>query len=158
MKRPGAIRIIDLTRQAAAGAIYGGYLMNWFNGHTNQFKCLVNHAGAVEQRIAVRHQRRRAFDRELRMGVPVWDSAKGSGTIRAPSGTRRTGRHRCCSRNGELDFRVPMNESMTTYKILMRRKVPTKLVLFPEEGHWILRGENSKLHMQEVLGWLQKWL
>ena len=56
---------------------------------------------------------------------------------------------------GELDFRVPMSESMTTFKILQRRKVPARLVLFPDEGHWILKGENSRKHMQEVLAWLK---
>ena len=59
---------------------------------------------------------------------------------------------------GELDFRVPMSESMTTFKILQRRKVPTRLVLFPDEGHWILKGENSRKHMEEVLAWLKKYL
>jgi acylaminoacyl-peptidase len=59
---------------------------------------------------------------------------------------------------GEQDFRVPVSESMTTYKILQRRKVPTRLIVFPDEGHWILKGENSRFHMQEVLGWLKKYL
>jgi dipeptidyl aminopeptidase/acylaminoacyl peptidase len=53
---------------------------------------------------------------------------------------------------------VPLNESMTTFKILQRRGVPSRLIIFPEEGHWILKGENSRLHMQEVLGWLKRYL
>jgi dipeptidyl aminopeptidase/acylaminoacyl peptidase len=59
---------------------------------------------------------------------------------------------------GEIDFRVPLNESMTTFKILQRRKVPARLVIFPDEGHWVLKGEDSRLHMQEVLAWLQHYL
>jgi dipeptidyl aminopeptidase/acylaminoacyl peptidase len=148
---------IDLTRQAAAGASYGGYLMNWFNGNTNQFKCLVNHAGAVnnESQYGTNDG---GLSRELRMGAPIWDFGKGQWNDQSPIRYSQNWKTPMLLTNGELDFRVPMSESMTTYKILMRRKVPTKLVLFPEEGHWILRGENSKLHMQEVLGWLQKWL
>jgi dipeptidyl aminopeptidase/acylaminoacyl peptidase len=59
---------------------------------------------------------------------------------------------------GEQDFRVQMSESMTTFKILQRRQVPVRLVLFPDEGHWILKGENSRKHMDEVLAWLKLWL
>jgi dipeptidyl aminopeptidase/acylaminoacyl peptidase len=59
---------------------------------------------------------------------------------------------------GELDFRVPVNESLTTFKVLQRLQVPARLVVFPDEGHWILKGENSRAHMREVLGWLQKYL
>ena len=57
-----------------------------------------------------------------------------------------------------MDFRVPLNESIATFKILQRRGILGRLVIFPDEGHWILKGENSRLHMQEVLGWLQRYL
>jgi dipeptidyl aminopeptidase/acylaminoacyl peptidase len=148
---------IDLTRQAAAGASYGGYLMNWFNGNTAQFKCLVNHAGAVnnESQYGTNDG---GLSRELRMGAPIWDFGKGQWNDQSPIRYSQNWKTPMLLTNGELDFRVPMSESMTTYKILLRRKVPTKLVLFPEEGHWILRGENSRLHMQEVLAWLKKYL
>jgi dipeptidyl aminopeptidase/acylaminoacyl peptidase len=59
---------------------------------------------------------------------------------------------------GELDYRVPLSESMTTFKLLQRLKVPARFVLFPDEGHWILKGPNSKRHMEEVLAWLGKYL
>jgi len=147
---------IDKTRQAAAGASYGGYLMNWFNGHTRQFKCLVIHAGAVnnESQYSTNDG---GLDRELRMGVPIWEKGgqwadqspiRYSGSFQTPS----------LITDGEQDFRVPLTESITTFKILQRRGVPSRLVVFPEEGHWILKGENNKLHMQEVLGWLKRYL
>ena len=147
---------IDKSRQAAAGASYGGYLMNWFAGHTNQFKCLVNHAGAVnnESQYGTNDG---GLGRELRMGGPVWEKG-GQWNDQSPlrySGSFQTP---MLITQGELDFRVPLSESMTTYKLLQRRKVPARLVLFPEEGHWILRGENSRQHMAEVLGWLKKYL
>lgn len=147
---------IDGTRQAAAGASYGGYLMNWFNGHTNQFKCIVNHAGAInnESQYGVNDG---GIDRELRMGGPIWE--KGGQWIEQ-SPIRYSGQFRTPTliTQGELDYRVPINESLTTFKILQRLKVPSRLVVFPDEGHWIQKGENSRAHMQEVLGWLAKYL
>ena len=147
---------IDRSRQAAAGASYGGYLMNWFEGHTTQFKCLVNHAGAInnESQYGTNDG---GLGRELRMGGPVWEKG-GQWNDQSPirySGSFQTP---MLITQGEQDFRVPISESMTTFKILQRRKVPTRLVIFPEEGHWILRGENSRKHMEEVLGWLKAWL
>ena len=147
---------IDDQRQAAAGASYGGYLMNWFNGHTNQFKCIVAHAGAInnESQYGVNDG---GWDRELRMGGPIWEK---NGQWNDQSPIRYSGSFRTPTliTQGELDYRVPINESMTTFKILQRRKVPSRLVVFPDEGHWILKGENSRVHMQEVLAWLQRYL
>lgn len=148
---------IDLSRQAAIGASYGGYLMNWFNGHTDQFKCLVNHAGAVnnESQYGVNDG---GLSRELRMGAPVWEFGKGQWNDQSP--IRYAGRWKTpvLVTQGELDYRVPFGESMTTYKLLQRLQVPSRFVLFPDEGHWILKGENSRVHMREVLTWLEKYL
>jgi dipeptidyl aminopeptidase/acylaminoacyl peptidase len=147
---------IDEHRQAAAGASYGGYLMNWFNGHTDQFKCIVNHAGAInnESQYGVNDG---GLDRELRMGGPIWEKG-GQWNDQSPlrySGSFHTP---MLITQGELDFRVPLNESLTTFKILQRRKIPSRLVTFPDEGHWILKGENSRVHMREVLAWLEHYL
>jgi dipeptidyl aminopeptidase/acylaminoacyl peptidase len=147
---------IDESRQAAAGASYGGYLMNWLNGHTTQFKCIVAHAGAInnESQYGVNDG---GLDRELRMGGPIWERG-GQWNDQSPlrySGSFRTP---TLLTQGEIDFRVPISESMTTFKILQRRKVPARLVVFPEEGHWIQKGENSRLHMREVLAWLERYL
>ncbi|BDC52807.1 prolyl oligopeptidase [Bryobacterales bacterium F-183] len=147
---------IDRTRQAAVGASYGGYMMNWMNGHTRQFRCLVNHAGAINNESQYGFNDG-GYSRELRMGVPIYEKG-GQWNDQSPirySGAFKTP---MLITQGEIDFRVPLSESMTTYKILQRLKVPTRLLTFPEEGHWILRGENNKVHMQEVLGWLKKYL
>lgn len=148
---------IDLSRQAAIGASYGGYLMNWYNGHTNQFRCLVNHAGAVnnESQYGVNDG---GLGREQRMGAPVWEMGKGQWNDQSPIRYAGKWQTPMLITQGELDFRVPYSESSTTYKILQRRRVPTRLVVFPDEGHWILKGENSRKHMEEVLGWLKKYL
>ena len=148
---------MDLSRQAAIGASYGGYLMNWFNGTTTQFKCLVNHAGAVnnESQYGVNDG---GLGRELRMGAPIWDTGKGQWFNQSPIRYADRWKTPMLITQGELDYRVPFGESMTTYKLLQRLKVPARFVLFPDEGHWILKGPNSRRHMDEVLGWLGKYL
>jgi dipeptidyl aminopeptidase/acylaminoacyl peptidase len=148
---------IDLSRQAAIGASYGGYLMNWFNGTTNQFRCLVNHAGAVnnESQYGVNDG---GLGRELRMGAPVWDFGKGQWNDQSPIRYAAKWRTPSLITQGELDFRVPYGESSTTFKLLQRLRVPARLVVFPDEGHWILKGENNRKHMDEVMGWLKKYL
>lgn len=148
---------IDLGRQAAIGASYGGYLMNWFNGHTEQFRCLVNHAGAVnnESQYGVNDG---GLGRELRMGAPVWEMGKGQWNDQSPIRYAAKWKTPMLVTQGELDYRVPFGESMTTYKLLQRMQIPARFVLFPDEGHWILKGENNRVHMREVLGWLEKYL
>jgi dipeptidyl aminopeptidase/acylaminoacyl peptidase len=148
---------IDLTRQAAIGASYGGYLMNWFNGTTTQFKALVNHAGAVnnESQYGVNDG---GIDRELRMGAPIWETGKGQWFDQSPIRFARAWKTPMLVTQGELDFRVPISESLTTFKLLQRLEVPSRLVVFPDEGHWILKGPNGKRHMDEVLAWLKKYL
>jgi dipeptidyl aminopeptidase/acylaminoacyl peptidase len=148
---------IDRTRQAAVGASYGGYLMNWFNGHTSHFRALVIHAGASnnESQYGVNDG---GLGRELRMGAPVWDTGKGQWMDQSPFRYAATWKTPSLITQGEIDFRVPLSESITTFKILQRQRVPSRLVTFPDEGHWILKGENSRHHMQEVLAWLKKYL
>jgi dipeptidyl aminopeptidase/acylaminoacyl peptidase len=147
---------IDGARQAAAGASYGGYLVNWLNGHTDQFKCIVAHAGAInnESQYGVNDG---GLERELRMGGPIWEKG-GQWNDQSPlrySGSFHTP---TLLTQGEIDYRVPVNESLTTFKILQRRKVASRLVVFPDEGHWILKGENNRLHMREVLAWLKRYI
>jgi len=147
---------IDPARQAAAGASYGGYLMNWFNGHTTQFRCLVIHAGASnnESQYGVNDG---GIDRERRMGGPVWE-AKGQWMDQSPFRYAAAWKTPALITQGELDFRVPLNESITTFKILQRQNVRARLVTFPDEGHWILKGENSRRHASEILAWLDQHL
>jgi dipeptidyl aminopeptidase/acylaminoacyl peptidase len=148
---------MDLARQCAVGASYGGYLMNWYNGTTNQFKCLVNHAGAVnnESQYGLNDG---GIDRELRMGAPIWETGKGQWFDQSPIRYSKNWKTPTLITQGEIDFRVPVSESMTTFKLLQRLRVPARFVIFPDEGHWILKGPNSRKHMEEVMAWFQKYL
>ncbi len=148
---------MDVTRQCAAGGSYGGYLMNWYNGTTNQFRCLVNHAGAVnnESQYGLNDG---GIDRELRMGAPIWETGKGQWFDQSPIRYAKNWKTPMLVTQGELDFRVPVSEAMTTFKLLQRLQVPARFVIFPDEGHWILKGPNSRKHMEEVMGWFKKYL
>jgi dipeptidyl aminopeptidase/acylaminoacyl peptidase len=148
---------MDLTRQCAAGGSYGGYMMNWYNGTTNQFKCLVNHAGAVnnESQYGLNDG---GFDRELRMGAPIWETGKGQWQDQSPIRYAKNWKTPMLVTQGELDFRVPVSEAMTTFKLLQRLQIPSRFVIFPDEGHWILKGPNSRKHMEEVMGWFGRYL
>jgi dipeptidyl aminopeptidase/acylaminoacyl peptidase len=147
---------IDANRQCALGASYGGYLMNWFNGHTTQFRCLVIHAGASnnESQYGVNDG---GIGREWRMGGPVWE-AKGQWQDQSPFRYAANWKTPALITQGELDFRVPLNESITTFKILQRQGVRARLLTFPDEGHWILKGENSRRHLAEIHAWLKHYL
>lgn len=148
---------MDLTRQCAAGGSYGGYLMNWYNGTTDQFRCMVNHAGAVnnESQYGLNDG---GLDRELRMGAPIWDTGKGQWFDQSPIRYSKNWKTPMLITQGEIDYRVPVSESMTTFKLLQRLKVPARFVIFPDEGHWILKGPNSRKHAEEILAWFGKYL
>ncbi len=147
---------IDGTRMAAAGASYGGYLMAWFEGNTNRFRCLVNHAGLTDN-VSMWGATDGAYYWELRNGGPVWE-LKGQWIDQSPMRYAGNFKTPMLISHGERDFRVPLSQAFEMYKLLQRRRVPVRLVIFPEENHWVLSGENSRYHMQEVLGWLKKHL
>ena len=131
--------------------------MNWFNGHTRQFKCMVNHAGAVnnESQYGANDG---GLSRELRMGAKVWESGKGQWMDQSPFRYAAEWKTPSLITQGELDYRVPVGESLMTFKLLQRQGIPARLMVFPDEGHWILKGENNRHHMQEILAWLKQYL
>ena len=147
---------IDGTRQAAVGASYGGYLMNWFEGNTRRFKCLVTHAGPTDN-ASMWGATDGAYYWEKRYGGPVWD-LKSQWRDQSPETYAANFQTPMLITHGERDYRVPVSEGYEMYKLLQRRRVPSRLVIFPDHGHWILNGENSRYHMKEVLDWLNKYL
>lgn len=147
---------IDGQRMAAAGASYGGYLMAWFEGNTDRFHCLVNHAGLTDN-VSMWGATDGAYYWELRNGGPVWEM-KGQWIEQSPMRYAANFKTPMLITHGERDFRVPISQAFEMYKLLQRRRVPVRMVIFPDENHWVLSGENSRYHMQEVLGWLKKYL
>ncbi|MCO4292213.1 S9 family peptidase [Solitalea sp. MAHUQ-68] len=147
---------IDGTRQAAGGASYGGHLANWLEATTTHYKCLISHAGLVNSESqwgtsdAIYH-------REIGAGGPPWSQNevwKSQNPIRYAAHFKTP----ILVTVGEQDFRVPLNNSLENWSVLQRMKVPSKLIVFPEENHWILKGENSKFFYQQVHEWLKTYL
>lgn len=147
---------IDGNRQCAAGASYGGHLANWMQASTTRYKCLVSHAGLVslDSQWGTSDS---IYGREKNLGGPFWDGAK-IWTEQSPSSYAKNFKTPVLVTVGEQDFRVPLNNSLEYWAILQRQKVPSRLITFPEENHWILRGENSRFFYSELLGWFKKYL
>ena len=149
-------KFIDAARQAAGGASYGGHLANWLQATTTRYKCLISHAGLVnlETQWATSDT---IFSRELNNGGPVWEQGeiwRKQNPIRYAANFKTP----MLITVGENDFRVPLNNSLENWSIHQRLRIPSKLLVFPEENHWILRGENNRFFFQEVHAWLNRWL
>jgi dipeptidyl aminopeptidase/acylaminoacyl peptidase len=154
-----AIRLypfIDGTRQAGVGASYGGYLMNWFEGNSKRFKCLVSHAGPANN-TSFWGVTDDAYFWETRTGGPVWEQ-KGAWRDESPATYAANFSTPMLVTQGERDFRVPYDQALEMYKLLQRRGVPSRLLVFPDQNHWVMKGEDARVHMREVLGWLNKYL
>jgi dipeptidyl aminopeptidase/acylaminoacyl peptidase len=154
-----AIRLytfVDGSRQAAAGASYGGHLANWMQASTTRYKALVSHAGLInlESQWGTSDT---IYARELNNGGPVWEQAA---TWREQNPIRFAANFKTpiMLSVGENDFRVPLNQTLENWSVLQRLRIPSKLIVWPDENHWILKGENGRFWYQELYGWLGKYL
>jgi dipeptidyl aminopeptidase/acylaminoacyl peptidase len=147
---------IDASRQAAGGASYGGHLTNWLAVTTDRYKALVSHAGLYDLRTQWTTSDV-VYGRERNIGGPAWEEL--------PLWKEQSPFYRSAKLKtpilvtfGERDYRVPVNNGLEFWTILQRQDVPSRLVIFPDENHWILKGENSRYFYSEVHGWLAKYL
>ncbi|HEY4647337.1 MAG TPA: S9 family peptidase [Steroidobacteraceae bacterium] len=147
---------IDPSRQCAGGASYGGHLSNWLQATTTRYRCLVSHAGLVnlESQWGTSDT---VYPREVMNGGPPWEQGP---VWRTQSPIRYAERFKTPAlvTIGENDFRVPLNNALEYWTVLQRQRVPSRLIVFPDENHWILKGEDSRYFYQEVHGWLARWL
>ncbi len=150
---------IDQSRLAEAGGSYGGYMTDWIATHTGRFRCLISHAGPYELVSEYGATEELWFPEHEFMGTPWTNPAEyakwSPSTYAAQLGKFRTP---MLVMDGELDFRVPYTQDLQLFTALQRQDVPSKLVIFPDEGHWILKPQNSKLWYHEFLGWLENYL
>jgi dipeptidyl aminopeptidase/acylaminoacyl peptidase len=146
---------IDKGRIAAAGASYGGYMMAWLNGHTDRFKAMVCHAGVYNWHSMLASDIIRGRERSL--GAPPWGDME---KIDRQSPQRFAANFKTPTLviHGEKDFRVPVTQGLEYYNTLRQKGVPTRLVYFPDENHWVLKAQNSLLWHREVFGWLSKYV
>ena len=147
---------IDAERQCAGGASYGGHLANWLQGTTDRYRCLISHAGLVnlESQWGTSDI---AWSREAANGGPVWEQGavwREQNPIRLAANFKTP----TLVTFGEKDFRVPINNGLEYWAALQRQQVESRLVVFPDENHWVLKGGNSRYFYQEVQDWLARWL
>lgn len=145
---------IDRTRMAAAGASYGGYMMNWFQGRVDKFKTLVNHCGVYNFESMYGTTEEVWFD-EWDHGQP-WVNPKFN--EHSPHTLAANFKTPMLIIHNDLDFRVPISEGFQVFTLLQRKGVPSKLLMFPDEGHWVLKPQNSELWHRTIFEWLDGYL
>ena len=145
---------IDKTKMAAAGASYGGYMMNWINGHTDKFKAIVNHDGVYNFYSMYGTTEEVWFD-EWEHGIP-WETKDFDKF--SPHKYAKNFKTPMLIIHNELDFRVPVGEGMHLFTTLQRKGIPSKFLYFPDEGHWVLKPQNSELWHTTIFDWLEEYL
>jgi dipeptidyl aminopeptidase/acylaminoacyl peptidase len=147
--------VID-DRIGAAGGSFGGYMVDWILGHTNRFKALVSHAGVynLESMYGVTEE---LWFPEFEFGGTPWDNPELYEKW-SPNRFVKNFATPTLVSHGELDFRVPIGEGLQLFTALQRRGIPSKLLYFPDEGHWVLKPQNSKVWYQTVGDWFDQWL
>lgn len=150
---------MDSTRMAAAGGSYGGYMVNWIAGHTNRFRALVSHAGPFNLEHMYSATEELWFP-EWEYGGPFWNAAAMATQYRkfSPHLYAKNFKTPTLVIHGELDYRVPYTEGLSMFTTLRRQGVDARLIVYPDEGHWILKPQNSQLWYREFHGWLGKYL
>jgi dipeptidyl aminopeptidase/acylaminoacyl peptidase len=148
---------MDGDRVGALGASYGGYMVNWISGQwPDRFRCLVNHDGNLDERMAYFDTDELWFPEWDHLGTP-WDNPD---SYEEQNPLRFVGRWKTPMLviHGEQDFRIPVSQGLATFNALQRRGIPSKLLYFPDENHWVLKPHNSIQWHETVLAWLDRWL
>jgi dipeptidyl aminopeptidase/acylaminoacyl peptidase len=147
---------IDASKQVAGGASYGGHLANWLAVTTTRYRALISHAGLwdLESQWGTSDYN---SDRERTIGGPPW-KADSLWRTQSPMRFAANLKTPVLVSVGERDFRVPMNNALEFWTALHRQRVPSKLIIWPTENHWILNPENSRFWYREVHAWIARWL
>jgi dipeptidyl aminopeptidase/acylaminoacyl peptidase len=147
---------LDGDRVCALGGSYGGYMMNWIAGQwSDRFKCLVSHDGIFDNRSM--------YYSTEELWFPEWES--GGPEYLNPAGYSKHNPIDYVDRwktptlviHGQLDYRVPYEQGLSVYTALQRRGVPSELLYFPDENHWVLKPANSIEWYDTTIGWLNRW-
>jgi dipeptidyl aminopeptidase/acylaminoacyl peptidase len=136
----------------AAGASFGGYMIDWIAGHTDRFKCLVSHDGVFDL-VSEYGSTEELWFPEWEFRGPYWQNPKQYDKF-SPSHYVENFRTPTLVVQGELDYRVPVEQGLGMFTALQRRGIESKLLYFPDEGHWVLKPRNSQLWYHTVLDWI----
>jgi dipeptidyl aminopeptidase/acylaminoacyl peptidase len=148
---------LDGTRMAAAGGSYGGYMVDWIATHTDRFKALVSHAG-VYDKVSMYATEELWFEEHDMMGTP-WSNPESYRKFAPVTYAGQLGKFKTPTLviAGERDYRVPYTQSLEFFSALQRQEVPSKLVVFPDEGHWVIKPQNAKFWYKTFLDWVDKY-
>ena len=146
---------IDGERSCALGGSYGGYMMNWIAGNwPDRFDCLVNHAGVFDLRAMALSTEELWFDQWdhggtwwTRPNPEKWNPVNQITNWKTPT----------LFIHGEKDFRIPYTQSIMPFTVAQEMEIPSKLLIFPDENHWVLKGKNSVQWYRTVFDWMGKW-
>jgi dipeptidyl aminopeptidase/acylaminoacyl peptidase len=147
---------IDGERIAAAGGSYGGYMVNWIAGHTDRFNCLVNHDG-VYNFTSFYGTTEELWFPEWDFGGTPWENRQKYQRY-SPHNYAENFKTPMLVIHGGKDYRVDPSEGFQVYTALQRQGVPSRLLYFPDEGHWVLKPLNAELWWKTVHEWLGEWL
>jgi dipeptidyl aminopeptidase/acylaminoacyl peptidase len=150
---------LDTANACALGGSYGGFMALWIAGNwPDGFRCLVSHAGVFDQR-AMAYETEELWFTEWEFGGPYFDP-RAAENYETNNPVRFVDRWRTPMLviHGERDFRIPYSQSLGVFNALQRRNIPSRLVVYPDENHWILKPRNSIQWYREVHGWLDRWL
>jgi len=146
---------IDKNRECALGASYGGYAINWILGHTDRFKCLVSHDGMFNAESAWGTTEELWFNDWEFKGTPYdnrasyekWSPHQYAKNFKTPT----------LVVHGQRDYRLDVSEGFQLFTTLQMEGVPSKMLYFPDEGHWVLKPQNSQLWYKTVNDWVDQW-
>jgi dipeptidyl aminopeptidase/acylaminoacyl peptidase len=151
-----AYPFIDKDRECALGASYGGYMANWILGHTDRFKCIVSHDGMFNAESAWGDTEELWFNDWEFKGTPYdnremyrkWSPHEYAKNFKTPT----------LVIHGQLDYRLDVSQGFDLFTTLQRENVPSKMLYFPDEGHWVLKPQNSQLWYKTVNDWVDRWV
>lgn len=151
-------KFIDASRMAAAGGSYGGFMADWIATHSGRFKAIISHAGVYDQTSMYATEELWFAEHDMQ-GTP-WSNPEGYKKWSASTFAGNLGKYKTPTLviAGENDFRVPYTQSLEFFNTLQREGVPSKLVIFPDEGHWVLKPQNSQFWYKTFLDWLAMYL
>ena len=146
---------IDKTRECALGASYGGYMAYWLEGHTTRFQCIVAHDGMFNSTSAFGTTEELWFNTWEFKGTPwsnpamykKWSPDQAAANFRTP----------ILIVHGQMDYRLDVSEGFQAFTAMQLLKVPSKMLYFPDEGHWVLKPQNSRLWYKAVNDWVDQW-
>jgi dipeptidyl aminopeptidase/acylaminoacyl peptidase len=148
---------LDDSRACALGASFGGFMVNWIAGNwPERFKCLVNHDGIFDQR-SMYYSTEELWFPEWEHGGTYFDKPMEHEKFN-PSSLVARWRTPMLVIHGERDYRVPLEQGIATFTALQRRGIPSRLLVFPDENHWVLKPANSVTWHQTVFEWLARYL